>query len=458
LRPSASLVDTHDPSVLLGGSPLRLMTLSERGEQLVTGWWGGEPVGENREDRLLARRLLSAGLADPEPPPDPPAALLLTVIVPVYERAEELRACLSALGREWPVIVVDDGSPNPAAIAAAAREFGANCVRLERNAGPSAARNAGLALATTPLVAFVDSDCRPSAQFPGRLLSHFDDPLIGAVAPRIVPLGPAGGTMAAYEARRSPLDMGPHAARVRPWGRGYYVPSAALILRRDAAARGFDEALDMGEDVDLVWRLHDAGWQVRYDPQVTVAHDHRVELVAWCRRRVAYNASVAPLLRRHPGRLQLLYLSPAAGAAWAAALAGRPEPILTLAAARVVGLRQVLASRARRPTDIALRLAGGGTLREGRELVRALAGAWAGPALAALWLRRRRKPARRLGALVAGWLLLEWLDDRPTVDPPSYALLRLTEEASRGAGVWLGCARERDLRALLPGRPPKSRL
>jgi hypothetical protein len=246
--------------------------------------------------------------------------------------------------------------------------------------------------------------------------------------------------------------MGPHASRVRPWGRVYFVPSAALIVRREALGHGFDEALGMGEDVDLVWRLDDDGWQVRYDPRVGVAHEHRVEPAAWFLRRVAYNASVGPLLSRHPGRMRLLYLSPVAAAAWAAALAGRPEPVLALTGARVAGLQQALEGRVSRRTSLALRLGAGGTLREGRELMRALAGAWAPSLVAALWLRRRREPARRMGLLLAAWLLLEWLDDRPAVDPAAYAALRLAEEISRGVGIWVGCVRERDFRSLLPGR------
>jgi len=48
----------------------------------------------------------------------------------------------------------------------------------------------------------------------------------------------------------------------------------------------------------------------------------------------------------------------------------------------------------------------------------------------------------------------DWLADRPTLDPVSYAGLRLADESSRGAGIWLGCLRARDFRALLPRRPP----
>ena len=49
-----------------------------------------------------------------------------------------------------------------------------------------------------------------------------------------------------------------------------YVPTAALLVRRAALGDGFDESLRNGEDVDLVWRLIEAGWRVRYEPAVQV--------------------------------------------------------------------------------------------------------------------------------------------------------------------------------------------
>ena len=44
-----------------------------------------------------------------------------------------------------------------------------------------------------------------------------------------------------------------------------YVPSAAMLVRRSSFP-GFDESLRVAEDVDLCWRLHGAGWRLRYDP------------------------------------------------------------------------------------------------------------------------------------------------------------------------------------------------
>jgi hypothetical protein len=221
-----------------------------------------------------------------------------------------------------------------------------------------------------------------------------------------------------------------------------------MVARREALGRGFDEQLDLGEDVDLVWRLHDAGWQVRYDPTVEVAHEHRATPTAWYRRRVAYNESVVPLLRRHPERLPVLFLSPAAALAWGAALGGMATPVAILGAVRAIRLRRAVAGRLPRAARWALDTALDTTAREAHDLGRALAGPW----LAVVPLLGRRRVALLLAAMIAR----DWRDDRPSMDPISYAALRLADESARGAGIWLACLRARDFRALLPRRPPSA--
>ena len=165
------------------------------------------------------------------------------------------------------------------------------------NGGPAAARNTALPLLGREFVAFVDSDCRPDAAALARLRGHLDDPAVGAAAPRM-----ASG-------RRSPLDLGPHPAGVAPGAAVAYVPTACLVVRLAALPR-FDEQLRYGEDVDLVWRITDAGWQVRYDPSIEVAHDEPVRLIERLVRRFRYGTSAAPLSERHPDRLAHVVLAP----------------------------------------------------------------------------------------------------------------------------------------------------
>ncbi len=196
--------------------------------------------------------------------------------------------------------------------------------------------------------------------------------------------------------------MGADPSLVRPYSWVWYVPSAAMVARRDALGPGFDEDLTLGEDVDLVWRLHDAGWQVRYDPRICVAHEDRIDPIAWYRRRVAYNESVAPLLARHPERVPALFVTPMPALGWAAALGGRWSALVALTAVRGVRLHRTVAGRLPGAPLWAARASAQVTVREGRELGRALAGPWAPFALLAAyrWRRHRlpettRRAARR---------------------------------------------------------------
>ncbi|MGE3285227.1 MAG: mycofactocin biosynthesis glycosyltransferase MftF [Pseudonocardia sp.] len=221
------------------------------------------------------------------------------------------------------VIVVDDGSADPAAVRAVADGAGARVLRHDAPRGPAAARNAGAALARTPLVAFLDSDVVPAPGWLATLRAHFVDPAVALAAPRIVALPPVRGLLGRYEAVRSSLDLGPDPALIVPRTRVAYVPSAALVVRREVLGAGFDERLHVAEDVDLVLRLHAAGWRLRYDPAARVAHDHRTSPRAWWLRKAFYGTGAAPLARRHAGSVPPMVLTPWAAAVAALLLTGR---------------------------------------------------------------------------------------------------------------------------------------
>src|SRR6516225_5655861 len=53
-------------SVLVGGSPVRVLRLTPAGARQVTGWFTGLPVPDTVSARTLARRLLDAGIAHPD--------------------------------------------------------------------------------------------------------------------------------------------------------------------------------------------------------------------------------------------------------------------------------------------------------------------------------------------------------------------------------------------------------
>lgn len=89
---------------------------------------------------------------------------LISVIVPVYKVEEYLRECVDSIisqtYRNLEIILVDDGSPDncPAICDEYAEKDKRIIVIHQQNGGLSAARNAGLDIASGEFICFVDSD------------------------------------------------------------------------------------------------------------------------------------------------------------------------------------------------------------------------------------------------------------------------------------------------------------
>ena len=292
------------PGVWSGGSPARVVRLTRAGRAVWRRLSSG-PV-DSPAAGTLARQLTDAGLAHPCPPPMAAGAADVTILIPVRDRAALLDRCLAALDGPYPVVVVDDGSRAPAAVAAVAAAHGATLVRRPANGGPSAARNTGLDHVTTELVAFVDSDCVPSPGWIDRLAGHFADPMVAAVAPRVTAAGPARPWRDGTRRAAGSLDMGGRPARVAPNTRVSYVPTAALIARRRAllAVAGPSRRV----------RPRDAGGRGRRPgvaaahrrladplrPGVQVSHHEPTTWPALLGRRLRYGTSAAPLADTPP--------------------------------------------------------------------------------------------------------------------------------------------------------------
>ena len=433
-----------DGEVLVGGAPIRLLRFTPAGRGLVDRLAAGEPVPRSAGAQRLARRLLDAGVAHPRPPaPAPP--LETVVVIPVRNDPSGLAATLAALAPGPPTVVVDDASEDSVTVTACGSRHEASVLHRATQGGPAAARNDGWRASDAPFVAFLDANCEPERGWLDVLLPHFADPQVAAVAPRIVPSGSGGGTMAAYETVASPLDLGDREASVRPGSPVPYVPTAALVVRRSALEElgGFDESLTVGEDVDFVWRLVAAGWTVRYEPRAAVRHPIRSGWSAWMEQRYRYGTSAAPLARRHDRAVAPAVMSAWTAGAWALAAAGQPLLAAATAAYSVAALRRQV------PEGEALRLAVTGHVRGGLGLARAVRRAWA-PAAVVLGIAGGR-PARAVlaaAAVLPG--LADWFDRRPALDPARFAALHLADDLAYAAGVWASCARERSLRALLP--------
>lgn len=467
--------------VLMGGEPYAVLDLSPTHAALLDGWLAGEPVGPGGFDQGFARNLVSRGILVPGPTGSRPR--VVEAVVPVRDGAETLRATLVALtAAGLPVVVVDDGSTDPRAQAAVAADVGARFVARPHSGGPAAARNTGVRALGEPdadvdidvpdgerIVVFVDADCVPQGDWLDTLLAPFADPQVGAVAPRIVGSATTStGWVGGYQAERSAADRGDLPGLVRPGGRVPLVPTATLLVRASAfaAVGGFDEAMTGGEDVDLVWRLVAAGWDVRFEPSVRVTHENPVRVTDWVRKRFSYGRSAADLAVRHPRSGGPLAVSPWTAAAWSVVLVlplGVGIPLGAAITATAAGLlardlRDLRGSGLRDPVGEAVQLAGLGTLGAGRAVADAVVRSWWPGVLGFAVLPGVPRSVRRrlLGTftLSAGWSAYSTYRAADGGREPAQALswmaAKLVDDLAYGAGVWWGSLRRRTPAALLP--------
>ncbi|GAA4819749.1 mycofactocin biosynthesis glycosyltransferase MftF [Actinomycetospora corticicola] len=488
VRPDPRTWRVDGGATWIGGSPPRVLRLSVAARKRLDG---PELVVTDATSAALARLLSDAGVAHPVggdgPTPDD-----VTVVVPVKDRSAELDRLLVAVRATAPgigIVVVDDGSDDPGATSEVAERHGARVVRHRTSRGPSAGRNTGARACTTPLIAFLDSDVVPEPGWLDTLLGHLADPAVGVVAPRIVAFSDGGpeNAVTRYERRRSSLDLGARPAPVTARSRVAYVPSAALVVRREAFGDGFDEAMPVAEDVDLVWRIAAAGWRLRYDPAARVAHEHRAHVRAWLARKAFYGTGAAPLARQHPRRVPPVALASWTAATvallgvqrpWSSAAAGvvtlvatarlarglrRPgEPWLRVTPSRQESVVAATGRQQRRfpatgvrvtgPVPLALVLApwglGGALWQAAGALTRHW---WPVAAVGALVSRRVRR-ALLLAAVAEG--LADWARFRDPGAGPLDALAHVAahraDDLAYGAGLWWGAWRHRTVSPLLP--------
>ncbi len=244
-----------------------------------------------------------------------------------------------------------------------------------------------------------------------------------------------------------------------PFGTVAYVPSAAIICRSTVLKelRGFDETLKSGEDVDLCWRLIEAGARLRYEPVALVAHDHRTHLREWLLRKSFYGESAAPLSVRHPGKTAPLVISGWTLVAWMLMAMGSSIGYLaSMVVAAITGRRiaRSLSTVETEPKEVAV-VAAHGLWSAALQLASAICRHYWPVAFVAALLSRRCRQVVLVAAIVDG--VVDWItrngngdDDTKPVGLLTYILLKRLDDMAYGVGLWAGVVRERHVGALKP--------
>ena len=240
----------------------------------------------------------------PPLPPDPP---MISVVVCAYNAERTMEPCLASLVDcpypNYEVVVVNDGSTDRTGEISHRYEGGRIRVIDQPNLGLSAARNVGSAAAKGEIVAYTDSDCVVDPDWLTYLAYKFQEGFVAVGGPNFPP----------------PEDtLVPSAVAVSPGGPTHvlvnddvaeHIPGCnmAFLKTKLEEINGFDVAYTAaGDDVDLCWRLQNAGYTIGFSPAAMVWHFRRNTVRAYLKQQMGYGKAEAMLFFKHPLHFNLL--------------------------------------------------------------------------------------------------------------------------------------------------------
>ncbi len=250
--------------------------------------------------------------------------ILFSIIVPVYNRRDEvadlLRSLESQTDRGFEIILVEDGSTQPAL----PDGKGPDGLRLKyfqkSNEGRSIARNYGIAGADGDYFVFVDSDCILPPCYIAELRNSLS----------VNPVDCFGGPDAAHDSfsdTQKAINYAMTAFLTTGGIRGGKVSMEKFTPRtfnmgfsREVFEKvgGFREMFS--EDIDMSTRIRNAGFSVTLFPDVYVYHKRRVDMKKFWKQVHVFGMSRITLELLYPGSMKLVHWLPAVFTVGAASL------------------------------------------------------------------------------------------------------------------------------------------
>ena len=298
--------------------------------------------------------------------PSDPQPLLASIIVPVFNGAQTLDACLKALSAQTvekdrhEVIVVDDGSADSSA--EIATRHGVVVIRQDRQ-GAAAARNRGAQQARGPILLFTDADCEPLPTWVEGMLAPFADPDVAGVR------GFYRTRQRSVVARFAQAEYEEKYDRLRRADKVDFVDTYAAAYRRDLflACGGFNPKFLLDEDQELSYRLARMGRKLVSAPAAVVYHRHPTRVWWYARRKLQLGRWKVRVHVQHPSKVlhdsytpwtqkaQIVLLPLALGAVVGAAIGLVPWTVaLILAMAGLISGIPLMIKAVRQGWDVAM--------------------------------------------------------------------------------------------------------
>jgi len=203
----------------------------------------------------------------------------VSVIIPVYNAISSLDKCLDALEKsrlaDFELIVVDDHSTDGSE--KIAQERSANFVRLDKNCGAATARNCGAKLARSELLFFLDADVLVEPDTLDKIMQVFAlDPDAAATFCSYQNDTPAKGFASQYKNLLHHYTHQVSGREAATFCGGYGAIRRNVFLQLG----GFDERYRAMEDVELGYRLHQAGHRILLSSAIQLTHTKHYTLAS----------------------------------------------------------------------------------------------------------------------------------------------------------------------------------
>jgi len=238
-------------------------------------------------------------------PPRLPRTPRVSVVVCAYNAERTMESCLASLEHlnypDYEVIVVNDGSKDRTL--EIAEKYGYCRIISQENKGLSVARNVGAEAATGEIVAYTDSDCVADPDWLAYLVAKMENSdLVACGGPNFPP---------------PEESLVPAAVAVSPGGPTHvllsddvaeHIAGCNMAFRRSVLMQlgGFDPVYRAaGDDVDICWRLQDAGYTIGFSPAAIVWHFRRNTVRAYIGQQRGYGKAEALVYAKHPFRFNL---------------------------------------------------------------------------------------------------------------------------------------------------------
>ncbi len=254
---------------------------------------------------------------------------MISVVVAVRNENTYISRCIESLFHQeytdtYEVIVVDGMSTDGTYDSLKAVQTSYPFTLLQnKKLNAAAGRNIGIRQAKHDIIAFVDGDAIPSAEWLTqieRTLKKHDATVAGVGGPDLLPEDSTNKEQAIGMVMTSPLARG---GRFNPSTQHTnideerfveHIPTCNLALRKSVIEQVglFDEEFVKGQDLELNYRIIKAGYRLFYSPTIKVVHYRKNHVREFARQIFKWAKAKVAIIKKHgmDGLLSHVYLWP----------------------------------------------------------------------------------------------------------------------------------------------------